>query len=126
MGAIGRVGNWKRQLPSTPDCALDCLARSVCWFAGESGIRTYVLVEPAGTERPRSRYGTNARSALAKRAMGGRLHLQGCARRHGGGAWIALSATLHYSVVENSHCPPGIGRKLFRRAVFAAGARAKG
>src|SRR6476469_2379215 len=126
MGANGRACNWQRQLPSTPNCPLECIARSVCRFAGKSGVRTHVLVEPAGTERTRGRYGTNARFALAKRPMVRRLHLQGCACGHGGGAWVALPATIHYSVAESSHCPPGIGGEFFGRAVFAAGARANG
>ena len=112
---IGNGNYHRRQI-----VPLECVARSVCWFAGKSGVRTHVLVEPAGTERTRGRYGTNARFALAKCAMVWRLHLQGCACGHGGGAWIALPAPVHYSVVESSHCPPGIGRKLFRRAVSAA------
>src|SRR5438045_1212716 len=120
MGATGRACTWKRQLSSTPNCAIQCVARSVCWVAGKSGLRAHVLVEPAGTERTRGRYGTNARFALAKRAIARRLHLQGGARGHGGGAWLALPATIHYSVVESSHCPARIGRKLFGRAVFAA------
>ena len=37
-------------------------------------------------------------------------------------ARIAFPAAIHYSVVESSHCPARIGRKLFGRAVFAAGA----
>src|SRR6478752_6188666 len=125
MGATGRACNWERQLPSTPNCPLQYIARSVCWFAGKSGVRTHVLVEPAGSERTRGRYGTNARFALAKCAMVPRLYLQGCACGHGGGAWVALPATIHYSVAESSHCPPGIGRKFFGRAVSAASARAR-
>src|SRR5438874_10423138 len=58
--------------------------------------------------------------------MDRRLHLQGCAHGHGGGAWVALPATIHYSVVESSHCPPRIGRKFFGRAVSAAGTWANG
>ena len=48
---LGRTCTWERQLPSTPNCSVDCVARSVCWFAGKSGVRTHVLVEPAGAER---------------------------------------------------------------------------
>src|SRR5678816_3992333 len=126
MGATGRACNWERQLPSTPNCPVDSVERSVCWFPGKSGVRTRVLVEPAGAERTRGRYGTNARFALAKRAMARRLHLQGCACGHGGGAWVALPAAIHYSVVESGHCSPRIGRKLFGCAVPAVGARANG
>ena len=114
---IGNGNYHRRQI-----VPVECVARSVCWFAGKSGVRTHVLVESAGTERTRGRYGANARFALAKRAMVRRLHLQGCACGHGGGAWVALPAAIHYSVVESSHCPPRIGRKLFGRAVSAAGA----
>ena len=115
-------GNYHRRqiVPS------ESIARSVCWFAGKSGVRTHVLVEPAGTERTRGRYGTNARFAVAKRAMVRPLLLQGCACGHGGGAWVALPAPIHYSVVESSDCPPGIGRKLFGRAVSAASSWANG
>src|SRR5258705_10167530 len=120
MGATGRACNWERQLPSTSNCAVEWVTRSVCWFAGKSGVRAHVLVESTGTERTRGRYGTNARFALAKCAMVRRLHLQGCACGHGGGAWIALPAPIHYSVVESSHCAARIGRKLFRRALSAA------
>ena len=123
---LGELVHWERQLSSSPNCAVESVARSVCWFAGKSGVRTHVLVEPAGTERTRGRYGTNARFALAKCAMVRRLHLQGCACGHGGGAWIALPAAVHHSIVESSHCPPRIRRKLFGRAVSAAGAWANG
>src|SRR6476660_7476485 len=125
MGATRRAYNWEWQLPSTPNCAPKYITRSVCWFAGKSCVRTHVLVEPAGSERTRGRYGTIARFALAKCAMARRLHLQGCACGHGGGAWIALPETIHYSVVKSSDCPPRIGWKLFGRAVFAATARSR-
>jgi len=51
-----------------------------------------------------------------------RLHLQGCACGHGGSAWVALPAAVHYSLIESSHCPPRIWWKLFGRAVSATGA----
>ena len=111
---LGRACNWQRQLPSTPNCPLWPITRGVCWFAGKSGVRTHVLVEPTGTERTRGRYGTNARFAVAKCAMVRPLLLQGCACGHGGGAWVALPAAIHYSVVESSHCPRRIGRKLLQ------------
>src|SRR5215204_7012901 len=120
MGATRRACTWERQLPSTPNCPVDSVAGSVCWFAGKSDVRTHVLVEPAGAERTRGRCGTNARFALAKRAMVRRLHLQGCACGHGGGAWVALPAPVHYSIIKSSGCPARIRRKLFGRAVFTA------
>src|SRR5215211_1131319 len=58
--------------------------------------------------------------------MARRLHLQRYACGHGGGAWVALPAPLYYSIIESSHCPPGIGRKFFGRAVSAAGTWANG
>src|SRR6478735_11625034 len=125
MGATRRAYNWEWQLPSTPNCAPKYITRSVCWFAGKSCVRTHVLVEPAGSGRTRGRYGTIARFALAKCAMARGLHLQGCACGHGGGAWIALPATIHYSVVKSSDCPPRIGRKLFGRTISAVGAWAR-
>src|SRR5262249_28608477 len=67
---------------------------------------------------------TDARFALAKRAMERRLHLQRCACRHGGCAGLTLSAPVHHSVIESDHCPARLRRELFGRAVFAAGARA--
>src|SRR4029077_10498369 len=118
MGATRRARNRQRQLPSSPNCPFWFITRGVCWFAGKSGVRAHVLVEPAGSGRTRGRYGTNARFALAKCALVRRLHLQGCACGHGGGAWIALPAPVHHSIVKSSHCPPRIGRKLFGRAVF--------
>src|SRR6516162_10132882 len=121
MGGTGRTCSWERQLPSTPDCPVDNVARSVYWFSGKSGIRTRVLVEPAGTKRTRSRYGADARSALAKRALVRRLHLQGCACGHGGGARIALPAAVYYSIDESNHCPARIRRKFFGRGISTAG-----
>src|SRR6516162_1306927 len=126
MGGTGRTCSWERQLPSTPDCPVDNVARSVYWFSDKSGVRTRVLVEPAGTKRTRGRYGADARSALAKRALVRPLHLQGCACGHGGGAWVALPAPVHHSIVESSHCPARIGRKLLRRTIPTAGARKNG
>src|SRR4026207_2422670 len=125
MGATGRACNRERQLSSPPNCPVDPVTRSVGWFAGKSGVRTHVLVEPAGTDRTGRRYGTNARFALAKRAMARRLYLQGCARGHGGGAWVALPTAVHYSVVESNHCQARIGRKLFGCTVFAVSARSR-
>ena len=96
-------------------------------FVGSQVNPAYGLTFWLNHQAPNGReadHGANARFALAKPAMAWRLHLQGCACGHGGGAWIALPATIHYSVLESSHCPPGIGRKFFGRAVFATGARA--
>src|SRR5262249_10538957 len=107
-----------------PNCAIECVARSVRWFADKSGVRAHVLVERPGINGTGGRYGTNARFAVAKRALVWRVHLQGCACGHGGGARVPLPAAVHYSVVESSHCPARIGRKLFGRTISAAGARA--
>src|SRR5215831_13375875 len=103
MGATGRTCSWERQLPPTSNCLVDNVARSVCWFTGKPGLRTRVLVEPAGTEWTRCRYGANAGFAVAKRAVVRRLYLQRCACGHGAGARIALPAAVHYYVLENSH-----------------------
>src|SRR5262249_32111039 len=111
---------------STPNCPVDSLARSVCWFTRKPGLRTHVLVEPAGTEWTRCRYGANARFAVAKRALVRRLYLQRYARGHGGGAWVPLPAAIYYSLVESSHRQARIGRKLFGRTIPAAGARTNG
>src|SRR5262245_42707840 len=123
MGALGRACSWEGQLPSTPNCPVDSLARSVRWFGGESSVRTHVLVEPAGTEWTRCRYGADARFAVAKRALVRRLYLQRCACRHGGGAWVALPAAVHYFVVESGHCSARLGRKLFGRTISATTTR---
>src|SRR6516225_5414086 len=113
MGATGRACNWKWQLPSTSNCTVDSFARSVRRFANQPGVRTHVLGEPAGAQRTRSRYGTITRFALAKCAMVRCLHLQGCAWGHGGSAWVALPAAVHYSLIESSDSAPRVGRKLF-------------
>jgi hypothetical protein len=42
---LGELVIGKRQLPSTPNCPLEFIARSFVWFAGKSGIRAHVLVE---------------------------------------------------------------------------------
>src|ERR1700757_499692 len=125
MGAAGRACTWERQLPSTPNCTVEYVARGIRWFAGKLRVRAHTLVEPAGTGGTRGRYGANARFTLAKRAMARRLHLQGCACGHGRGAWLALPAAIHHSVIESSHCPARIGRKLFGHAVLAATARSR-
>src|SRR5262249_22535492 len=121
MGTPGGARHWERQLSWAANCLVAGIARSVCWVAGESGVRTYLLVEPAGTKRTRGRYGTNARFAVGKCALVRRLHLQGCACGHGGGARLTLSEAIYYSVVESGHRPPRIGGKLLRRTISAAG-----
>src|SRR5262249_4264842 len=121
MGATGRARTRKWQLSWTPDRACKFVARSVHRFAGESGVWTHVLVESAGTKRTRSRYGTNARLAVAKRGMARGVHLQGRASGHGGGARLALRASFRHAVIESDRRPARFGRKFFRLAVSAPG-----
>src|SRR6266540_6591751 len=92
MGAIRRAGSRKRQLSWTANCSGSFVARSTCWVAGKSVVRPHILVESAGSPGARGRYGANARSPVAERAMDRCLHLQGRASRHGSGAWLGLSA----------------------------------
>src|SRR5262249_9423687 len=121
MGATWRAGPRQRELSRAANCAGEFVRRGVCWVASESIIRTNVLAESAGIGKTRGGYGANARLAVAKCAMERRLHLQGCACRHGRGARITLSAFVRHSVVESRHCPRRFGRKLFGRAVSAVG-----
>ena len=55
--------------------------------------------------------------------MDGCLHLQGCARRHGGGAWFGLPTLVHYSIATRIDCAARIKRGIFRRTFSAASAR---
>src|SRR5262249_24872248 len=126
MGATGRAYTWERQLPSTSNCAVECVARSIRRFAGEPGVRTYVVVESGCAKRTRGRYGANARFAVAKRAMAWCLYLQRRACGHGRGDRLALSTPVHYSFVKSDHCAARIGRKLFGCTISAAGAWASG
>src|SRR5260370_41970713 len=113
MGALGRAGARARQLSRSPNCAGEFVARSVFRVSGKPIVRTHVLVESAGAQRARGRPGTNARFTVAKRAMERCLHLHGRATRYGGGARLALSTALYYSVVEGDHCPARFRRKIF-------------
>src|SRR6266436_5833193 len=53
-------------------------------------------------------------------------HLQGRAGRHGGGAWLRLSALVCDSVAESNHCAARFKRKIFRCAFFAPGTWPRG
>src|SRR3989475_1072945 len=55
--------------------------------------------------------------------MDGCLHLQGCARRHGGGAWLGLPTLVHYSIATRIDCAARIKREIFRRTFLAGGFR---
>src|SRR5207248_8607505 len=96
-------------------------ARGVFWISSKSIIRPHLLVESGGTKRSRGRYGSNARPPVAKRAMDGRLRLQRCTRRHGGGAGIGLSALVYHSVAERNYCSTGIEREIFGCTLSATG-----
>src|SRR6266571_7900492 len=127
MGAPRRTGVGKWQLSRTPNCASKFVARGVCRIASEPVIWPHILVESAVPKAfGRGRYGTNARHALAERAMDRCLHLQGRAGRHGGGARLGLSAPVYYSVAEGNHCAARFRRKIFRCALLAPGTWPRG
>src|SRR5215472_3177607 len=113
MGATGRAGPRQRQLPLEANCSGEFNARSSRRLAGKSIIRSDILAKLAGGEWPRGGFRTNARFALAKRAVERGLYLQGCAARHGSRAGFPLSAPVHYSVVKGGRCAAGIGSKIF-------------
>src|SRR6266566_7924531 len=123
MGAVRRAGARPRKLSRTPNCSWRFVARSVCWLTGKSVIWSHILAKSGGAEWARGRHGANARSAVAKRSMDGCLHLQGCARRHGGGAWFGLPTLVHYSIATRIDCAARIKREIFRRTFSAASAR---
>src|SRR5436309_6156877 len=113
MEATGRARTWKRQSPRTPNRAGKFITSGIGRFGGEPGIRTHLLVERTGAKRTRSRYGTNARFAMAKRGVDRCLYLQRCARRYGGGARLAPPAAIYHSLFRSRDCPARLGRKLF-------------
>src|SRR5438045_1661256 len=123
MDAAGRARPRKWQLSWTPDRACKFVARRFHRFAGEFGVWTDVLDESAGTKRTRSRHGTNARFAMAKRGMASGVHLQRRACGHGGGARFALRASFCRTVIESDYCPTRFRRKVFRCAVPGPGSR---
>src|SRR5215469_1527307 len=123
MGATGRAGARQRQLSLAANRSGEFIARSSRRLAGKSIVRSDILVKLAGSEWPRGGFRTNARFALAKRAVERGLYLQGCAARHGRRAGIPLSAPVHSSDVKGDHCAAGIGSKIFGCAFPAAGAR---
>src|SRR6266404_9094256 len=121
MGSAGRAGARARKLSRPPNCSGRFIGPGVYWFKRKSIIRLDVLVESAGAKRARDRHRTTARPPVAKRAMGKRLHLQGCVRRHGDGTWLRLSTLVHYSSNECIDCQAGIERKILRRTLPATG-----
>src|SRR6266536_3833892 len=120
MGETWRAGARARQLSWAPNRSGKLVARRVCWLAGKPVIWPRILVKSTGAERERGRHGTNARLAMATRAMDRYLHLQGCACRHGGGARLWLPAAVYRSIVEGDYCAPRIKREIFRSAFSAA------
>src|ERR1700719_2637840 len=114
MGAAGRAGAWPRKLSRPSGCSGRSVARGVLRIGSKPIVRAHLLVESAFTERKGGGHGTNARPPVAKRAMGRRLHLQRCASRHGGGAWLGLSALVYHSIAERNNCSAGIKCKIFR------------
>src|SRR5213080_1319570 len=105
MGATGRARTSKWQLSWASDRACKFVAGSIHRVGGESGVWTHVLVESAGTKRTRSRHGTNARSAMAKRGMARGVHLQRRACGHGGGTRFALRASFRHAIMESDYYP---------------------
>src|SRR6266704_5617193 len=122
MGAAGRAGTRQRKLSRPSNYSGRLVARGVLRISSKPIIRAHLLVESGSVERKGGGHGTNARPAVAKRAMGRRLHLQGCTRRHGGGAWLGLSALVYHSIAECNHCSAGIKRKIFRCTFSATSA----
>src|SRR5206468_8459410 len=84
-------------------------------------VRAHLLVKSGSVKRKGGGNGTNARPAVAKRAMDGRLHLQRCTRRHGGGAWLGLSALVYHSIAERNYCSTGFEREIFGCTFSEAG-----
>src|SRR5712691_9805997 len=121
MGAARRAGARPRKLSRTPNCSGRFVARSVCRLTGKSVIWSHILAKSGGAEWARGRHGANARSAVANCAMDGCLHLQGCARRHGGRAWLGLPTLVRYSLDESNNCTPRVKREIFRRTFLADG-----
>src|SRR5712691_2026407 len=121
MGAARRAGARPRKLSRTPNCSGRFVARSVCRLTGKSVIWSHILAKSGGAEWARGRHGANARSAVANRAMDGCLHLQGCARRHGGRAWFGLSTAVHYSINESNDRTARLKREILRRTFLAGG-----
>src|SRR5436309_4328895 len=121
MGAARRACARPRKLSRAPNCSGRFVARSVCRLAGKSVIWSHILAKSGGVEWARDLHGANARSAVAKRSMDGCLHLQGCARRHGGGAWLGLPTLVHYSIATRIDCAARIKREIFRRTFLAGG-----
>src|SRR5438552_4049599 len=123
MGAVGRAGAREWQLPWSANRSGNFVARGVYWVASQSVVRPHILVESAGAKRARGRHGTNARFTMADGAMERCLYLQGCASRHGGSAWLGLSAFVCNSVAESNDCAARFKRKIFRCTFPAARAR---
>src|SRR6266566_2798988 len=121
MGAVRRVGARPRKLSRASNCSGRFVARIVCRLTSEPVIWPHILAKSVGTEWARGRHGTNARSAVANRSMDGCLHLQGCACRHGGGAWLGLPTVIHYSINESTDCAARVNREILGRAFSAAG-----
>src|SRR5260370_40736093 len=105
MGAAGRASARPRKLSRSSNCSGRFVARSVFRVSSKPIVRAHLLVESGSLERKGGGYGTNARPAVAKRAMDRRLHLQRCTRRHGGGAWVGLSALGYHSIPEPDNSP---------------------
>src|SRR6266480_2166249 len=99
MGATGRAGPREWQVSRAANRSRGFVARGVYRLAGKSIVRPHILVKSAV---PKAFGGgqlrTDARFAVASRAMDRRLHLQGRAGGHGGRARLALSAPFHYSI----------------------------
>src|SRR6266576_682489 len=123
MGATGRAGSREWQLSRTANCSGSFVARGVFRLAGKSVLWSYILVKSAVADWARGGHGTNARPPMAERAMDRSLHLQGRTSRHGGGAWLASSTPVYYSIAKGDHCAAGIGSKIFRFAFPAVVAR---
>src|SRR6266446_6928828 len=121
MGAAGPACARPRKLSRPSSCSGRFDARGVFRISSKPIVRAHLLVKSGSVKRKGGGHGTNARPAVAKRAMDGRLHLQRCTRRHGGGAWLGLSALVYHSIAERNYCSTGIEREIFGCTFSATG-----
>src|SRR5437879_7335594 len=101
MGAVWRAASRTWPLSRAANCSGSFVARGLNRLAGKSLIWPHILVKLTGAERPRGRYGANARFTVAERAMDKCLHLQRCAVRYGGGIGLATSAFVCVFIAES-------------------------
>src|SRR5947207_5522394 len=97
MGELRRDVSRPRQFSRKTNRAGESARTSVQRNERESILRTDILAESTGAERPRDRLREGARLEMAARALGWNLHLPSRAARHGRRARLELSAFIHHS-----------------------------